>query len=102
MVFAGVLHHLDLHTGLTERPIHLQALTQRIGFIAFALDEKERRLCVCDLREWALSPGSLGVLPRLTVEPAVIPSAAYRNPIDRSRFMRIVRRLGLRCLSAPR
>src|SRR4051794_14582315 len=71
--FARVLHHLDMHTFLAQRAIHLLALTQRIRDVAVALNQQERCLDVARIRERALPPSVREVDPGLAIPPAVVP-----------------------------
>src|SRR6185295_12340433 len=70
---ARVLHPFYVHVFLTQRPIHLLALTQRIRDILVALNQQERCLDVGSIGERTLPPGVCEVDPGLAVPPAVIP-----------------------------
>src|SRR3984957_8967122 len=78
VIIARILEHLHQYALLAQRPIHLQALAERVHGIAFTLDEHKRCFCLGDIGEGALAPGILAVFPRLTVEPAVIPRLILR------------------------
>ena len=103
MVITRVLNHLDVHTGLTQRPIHLQALAQRVDRIAVALNQQERRFAVTDPGKRALPPCIFRVFPRFAVEPTPVLGLRFKpfQLLLRRWIIRIARTVLVRVSRAP-
>ena len=73
VVFAGVGDEFDGDAFLTQGTIHFLGLAQRVGGVAFSLNEQEGGFGVRGSGERALPPGVFHVLPGLAEVPAVVP-----------------------------
>src|SRR6185312_9198811 len=75
VILPRIGHELHGDPCLPECAVHLQRLAERIGRVALALEQHERRLGVARAGERTLTPRVGHVLPRLAKIPAVVPRA---------------------------